>query len=104
MCETEVNRKAQLKQTMYVARLRPPLTHNRLRNSEVTSWVAPSHRVQRNKASNNNPAQKNLDAPVQIGGQAVTMTLVPVLLPPHRKTANARLRAIPEFEVLARTC
>ena len=49
------------------------------------------------------PANRNLEAPVQIGGQTLTITLVPVLLPPHKTTANARLSAIPVLVGLLRT-
>ena len=42
-------------------------------------------------ASSSNPAHKKREAPVQIGGQLCTMNFVPLLLPPHRNTANTKL-------------
>src|SRR2546422_9721607 len=64
--------------------------------------IALSRFVKRSSSNNNKPAKVKRDAPVQIGGQVVTMNLVPVLVPPHRKTAKSKLNVKAAF-VLERT-
>src|ERR1051326_5396279 len=49
--------------------------------------------VRRTTSNKSKPANENRDAPVQIGGQFVTINFVPVLVPPHRNTAKSRLKA-----------
>src|SRR5438128_9070451 len=68
----------------------------------LSGFIASTRCVKRSSSSNAKPAIVNRDAPVQIGGQVVTMNLVPVLVPPHRKTAKSRLNVKVAF-VLERT-
>src|SRR5947208_8420239 len=68
----------------------------------LSGFIASTRCVKRSSSSNAKPARVKRDAPVQIGGQVVTMNLVPVLVPPHRKTAKSRLNVKAAF-VLERT-
>src|SRR5437773_5018354 len=68
----------------------------------LSGFIASTRGVKRSSSSNAKPARVKRDAPVQIGGQVVTMNLVPVLVPPHRKTAKSRLNVKAAF-VLERT-
>src|SRR5258708_39611419 len=63
----------------------------------------PNHLVHFRIASSNRPAQRKREPPVQRAGQAATINFVPVLLPPHRATANTRLDARNKFSRFAVT-
>src|SRR5437899_109360 len=82
---------------MYAAKLNPPRHHNRRPRSGETTLALPNQVVQRRIPKRIKPAQRKRELPVQIGGQNPTIYFVPVLLPPHKKTANTRLSASNAF-------
>ena len=91
MCEADVKRSPQLKITMYTARLKPPLSHNRRWSDGEGGTDFPSQPVQRSTASIKRPATINRVLPTQTGGHEWTRYLMAVLLPPHKKIVKRRL-------------
>lgn len=94
---------AQLKQTMYDARLNPPRNHSFRLTLALIVVAPPSQLVQRNSPAISSPAQRKRVLPVTTGGHVSTSHFVPVLLPPQRKMPNARLTPIAKLVFPRRT-